>query len=197
MRQITAPARDLVTITAGLILAADVAAVLNWATMRYFVAIAFILALLHAVILGTPAYLILRRRRPITALLCGTAGAVIGALPITILTLLPVLLPSGTDAADGPAFPTIVVTGMPHAATLRKWMKLPLWFGLHGALAGIAFFAVVRLVYVGAGWTRRMSAVVALIIGVTGAIFTIAPSLNDFSAMISSEVARRKSSHIP
>ena len=76
------------------------------------IAIGFLVALAHALLLGLPAYLLVAWRGAPTRNVAMLAGAIIGALPVTVLTL----------ASDGPTFvlPAIL-------------------FGFCGCLGGAAF----------------------------------------------------------
>jgi len=101
----------------------------------------FAIALGHAVILGLPAFLLGRSLERINLISSAVVGFVIGAGPITLLTLLS--LGSNTSASiDG--VPTIV-NGIP---TLVGWLYQLLSltsFGGFGVLGGIAFFLVLKL----------------------------------------------------
>jgi len=56
----------------------------------------------------------------------------------------------------------------------EPWAGLVL-FALHGAIAGAAFFLVMRLTRFGPGWKRRASSFALLGIVLTILIFTVAP----------------------
>jgi hypothetical protein len=102
---------------------------------------ALIIALGHAVILGLPAFLLGRSLGRVDLISSMIVGFVIGAGPITLLTLLS--LGSNSSASiDG--VPTII-NGFP---TLAGWLyQLLSWmsFGGFGALGGITFFLILKL----------------------------------------------------
>jgi hypothetical protein len=168
--------KNIFVFAIAILLSADAAALFGWSVLRYLAVPVFIIALLHGLILGLPTYLIVRRSRSVTALLCTLGGLCIGALPILTITLLRSLVPN--DAQDAPNAYTITV--------IEPWSDVIL-FGLHGAIAGLTFFLALRFISNESGWQRRMSG--ALLAGVilTGLIVTMAPRLEDAAHAVSGE----------
>lgn len=105
------------------------------------ITIVFVIALGHAVILGLPAFLLGRSIQRINLISSTAVGFVIGAGPITLLTLFS-LGSNGSASING--VPTII-NGMPTSAgwlyDLLSWIS----FGGFGALGGIAFFLILKL----------------------------------------------------
>ena len=100
---------------------------------------AFVVAILHAVPLGLPSYLALRRRGWANL---GTAiftGACAGVTPIGLLTLWPV---AHASAYSGGAWQAI--DGVRTAAGWIEWSKLAGFLAANGAAAGAAFWATIR-----------------------------------------------------
>ncbi len=180
--------KNIFVFAIAILLSADAAALFGWSVLRYLAVPVFIIALLHGLILGLPTYLIVRRSRSVTALLCTLGGLCIGALPILTITLLRSLVPN--DAQDAPNAYTITVT-VPYrppafGSLIEPWSDVIL-FGLHGAIAGLTFFLALRFISNESGWQRRMSG--ALLAGVilTGLIVTMAPRLEDAAHAVSGE----------
>ena len=94
--------------------------------------IAFIVALIHAVVLGLPAYLLLRRWFRLNYANATAAGLVIGALPIFVYLVLTGL---ETEAAY-PGYDFSL------AAQLRDGAWMAGIFGVLGAIGGLAFRGV-------------------------------------------------------
>ena len=100
-----------------------------------------VIALGHAVILGLPTFLLLRSVGRVNLITSTAVGFVIGAGPITFLTLLS-LGSNGSASING--VPTII-NGVP---TLTGWLyQLQSWmlFGGLGALGGLTFFLILEL----------------------------------------------------
>lgn len=113
---------------------------INWAV---FTAIAFAIALLHALILGLPAFTALRRRGYTQWWLAVVGGFIVGLLPTTILVILTSLNQSPGSSSGGSAGMDVV-----------NGVTTPLgWFhafggaciaGVFGVSGGLAFWAVWR-----------------------------------------------------
>lgn len=113
----------------ALVLAAAAAAVLAGATVSVrLVPIAFKVALFHAFVLGLPAFLVLRSKRPVTWFVCVVAGFAIGAVPTGLWTVLASLGQAYAPSGDA-------LGGLRFTSTL----------GAYGAVAGLVFWLSLRL----------------------------------------------------
>jgi hypothetical protein len=105
--------------------------------------ISFTIALGHALGLGLPFFAIFKVRHWINIFSCIGCGFVIGALPVGVFTWPLAYWSAGGHASiDGIA---TVVDGVPTAAGWFYYAQSVGFFGLFGALAGLAFWAVLRL----------------------------------------------------
>lgn len=102
----------------------------------------FVVALAHALLLGAPLYLLARRvgwATPINAL---WVGALIGAVPVTVL-----LLAGGTPDFSSSGGVATVVGGV---RTMAGWFELlaaAAFFGFWGAAGGLVFWWVLKLLH--------------------------------------------------
>jgi uncharacterized membrane protein YvlD (DUF360 family) len=95
------------------------------------------IALLHAFVLGLPAYLVLRRFRALGWWSAALGGFVVGAAPIALLTLRPIYdFEYGADV--------LVIHGHYTAAGWRSYAVAAATGGVYGAVGGLACWLVIR-----------------------------------------------------
>ena len=131
--------RHFLAFVAAAFVAAAVSAIGSGAP-EMFVA-AFLVALVHVLVLAMPIYLFLRTRTRPTLPRILAGAFLIGALPILLLVLA-FPMPEGSDAWGGG-----VQTVRDGARTWQGWLELLSgagWFGLFGACGGLAFWLVLR-----------------------------------------------------
>lgn len=103
----------------------------------------FIVALLHAVILGLPLFLALRARFSVGIVACALGGFGVGAIGIAILGLLGMFGNGSYNASTG-GVPTIV-NGGPTLAGLLEYALSVGMMGLVGLAGGLTFWLAMRL----------------------------------------------------
>lgn len=131
--------RHFLAFLAAAVVAAAVPAIGSW-SLGVFV-YAFLVALVHVLVLAMPIYLFLRvRTRPtLPRILAGSF--LIGALPILLLVFA-FPMSEGSNAWSGG-----VQTIRDGVRTWQGWLELLTgvgWFGLFGAFGGLAFWLVLR-----------------------------------------------------
>lgn len=137
---ISAVAVTLVVTVQG---AAEIEEPLNIVVLSQTVSVAritFFVALAHAVLLGVPAYLLLRPRLRVGFIACCIGGFAVGAVPLGILGLFTMTML--TSASTG-GTPTVVN----HVPTLAGWIEYAEgvgWAGLLGLIGGVAFWIGLR-----------------------------------------------------
>ena len=122
-------------VTLGLIVAALAAAaptIILGPIAVFVLPFSLAVALAHAFILGLPAYLVLRRRRPLDYGVSTIAGFVIGFVPVLVLVTLISMPNSGSFTGETST-----------AAWFREIIGLPIIFGLLGSMGGLVFRRVV------------------------------------------------------
>lgn len=133
--------RNVALHAAGLVLAAGAGAAAGVAVtnlgLRTF-SIAFIFALAHAVLLGLPFYILLRRRGRPRWWMALVGGFGVGALPIALLALVP-----AADQASSGGIATII-NGSRTPAGWLEYLLLVVGAGGLGAIGGLAFGLTVR-----------------------------------------------------
>lgn len=107
----------------------------------------FVAALAHALVFGLPLYFLLRLSRSIGIAACAIGGFLLGAVPLSALTL---MISSGRyDASTGDT-PT-VVNGVRTAAGWIEFAQDAGILGLYGLAGGLTFWAAMRLAGQGMG----------------------------------------------
>lgn len=104
----------------------------------------FFVALAHALVLGVPLFLLLRRKAWANGFSATAAGFGIGCLPVGVLTWPLRLAGSGSNSWIGPERIPTVVDGVPTSAGWLAYGELVVQFGGYGALAGLAFWLAIR-----------------------------------------------------
>jgi len=107
------------------------------------VPLAFAMAMLHALVLGLPLLLIFKSTRWVNFISCTCMGAVIGALPVAVLTW-PMGFWRNLKQSTVNGLPT-VVDGLPTAAGWSYYFQTVLYLALLGALAGTAFWIALKI----------------------------------------------------
>lgn len=103
----------------------------------------FIVALVHAVVLGLPLFLALRSRSSVGIVACALGGFGIGAVGIALLGLLGMFGNGSYNASTG-GVPTIV-HGVPTLAGLVEYAASVGQMGLVGLTGGLTFWLAMRL----------------------------------------------------
>jgi hypothetical protein len=103
----------------------------------------FIVALLHAVMLGLPLFLVLRARFSVGVVACALGGFGIGAIGIALLGLFGMFGNGSYNASTG-GVPTIV-NGVPTLAGLLEYAVGVGEMGLIGLVGGLIFWLAMRL----------------------------------------------------
>jgi hypothetical protein len=127
----------LATLVAAPLAAAVVTALL--VKSPFFAPFGFILALPHAVALGLPTYRLAQRLRLAGFAAAVICGALIGAIPIGLLTVWSV---PGSSAYDEGAWQ--VVDDVRTSAGWVQWGKLVGFLAANGSAGGAAFWATIR-----------------------------------------------------
>jgi len=104
--------------------------------------ISFFVALAHAIILGLPTYLFLRRLHLTNWWVSPIFGFIIGSVPSAIFTWPLTHSPVGYTAWDGKAMVDYVVNGVPTKAGWIQYFQSVCGVGLLGMLSGLAAWAV-------------------------------------------------------
>jgi len=104
-------------------------------------AIAFYIALGHAILLGLPLFLILRSRQWINAISSTVGGFIVGVIPGGVLSW-PLTPGGGSVSIRG--VPT-VVDGIPTAAGWAQYLEILFYLGCFGAVAGFVFWLVLKV----------------------------------------------------
>jgi hypothetical protein len=100
--------------------------------------IAFIIALVHAIALGLPGYLLLRRKNLVRWWTSGVCGFVVGCVPAAIITI-PIQLSNASFKADGVP---MIVNGVVTLAGWISYIEGVLEFGAYGLSGGLAAWSV-------------------------------------------------------
>lgn len=136
--------------------------------------LAFMVAAAHAVLLGVPLFLFVRRRRPHVGIAaCAFGGFVVGALPFGVLDFVSML---SVQNASTDGQPTII-NGVP---TLLFWIEHGRTVGLAGLLGvvgGLSFWAAMRL----SGSSRQSWTVVSVAVLLSSGVFILPVVVRDRS----------------
>jgi hypothetical protein len=108
-------------------------------------AFTFAIALGHAVLLGLPLFLVFQSMGWINVMSCVVVGFAVGAAPAGVLTW-PMQHPALHTNASVDGVPTII-NGIITAAGWVSYVSPLIYFGLYGALGGIAFWVI--LIWIG------------------------------------------------
>lgn len=101
----------------------------------------FIVAVAHALVLGLPAFLLVRSTRRVRVGTCALGGFLIGAVPFGVLAMISMI---GLQSASSGGKPT-VINGVP---TLAGWIEYAYAVGstgLFGLAGGLTFWVAMRL----------------------------------------------------
>lgn len=134
----------------------------------------FAVAVAHALLLGLPLFLLVRRMRSRVGIVaCVLGGFVVAAIPFGILALISMF---GVQTASSGGQPT-VVNGVPTLAGWVQYVRIVGLAGLLGLVGGLAFWVAVRPSRSNAQSWRIISAAAVLTCG----IFTLPVVVKDRS----------------
>lgn len=105
-------------------------------------AVFFLFGFVHGVVLGLPAYLILRWRAIDTAISCSLAGMLVGALPVGAL-LYPRDRPQRGSGSSVNGIPMTIDGITTPEAWASYWQGIA-FFAVLGGVAGLVFWAYAR-----------------------------------------------------
>jgi hypothetical protein len=109
-----------------------------WIRTRGFFAICVLLSAAHVIVLGIPAYMILRWRNAVRWWSTIASGFVLGAIPLGVVSSWPPGGPPGASANfDGVS---TLVNGVPTLAGWLQYFQSIAFFGACGAAAATAFW---------------------------------------------------------
>jgi hypothetical protein len=103
---------------------------------------AFAVAIAHAVLLGQPVFVVFYRKGWVNAVTCTGGGAAIGALPCGLFAW---PWNPGSGFSSWSHNTPKIIDGVPTAAGWLEYAELTGMFALHGALAGLVFWLVLKL----------------------------------------------------
>jgi len=117
-----------------------------WVRIRNFTIPVFFVSAAHVVVLGAPAFLLLRYLKRINWLSARVAGFVLGCIPVGLFFWPLRYASPGSSAAYGSGGHMVqtMVNGVPTFAGWLSWARLVGFMGLLGACAGLAFWLVWR-----------------------------------------------------
>ena len=101
----------------------------------------FIVAVVHALVLGLPLFHLLRSMRRVGIASCALGGFLIGAVPFGVLALISMI---GLQSASSGGKPT-VINGVPALAGWIDYAFAPGSAGLFGLAGGLTFWVAMRL----------------------------------------------------
>jgi len=113
-----------------------------WVRTGNFLIICVAISSLHVVLLGLPAYAFLRWRNAVRWWSTIPSGFVLAAIPIAFWSW-PLRYPELRTTASFNGVQTMI-DGVPTAAGWWQYMESVAFFGLCGALSGLAFWLVLR-----------------------------------------------------
>ena len=113
-----------------------------WVRTANFLALCFAVSALHVVLLGAPAYALLRWKKLVSWRSTVATGCVLATLPVSLMTW-PLQFPELKTTASFNGVSTIV-EGVPTAAGWMQYFEGVLFFSACGALSGLAFWLVWR-----------------------------------------------------
>lgn len=112
-----------------------------WVRTCRFIALCALIAAAHVIVLGIPAYAILRWRNAVRWWSTVASGFILGALPVATVSW-PLGSPPGASASiDGVS---TLVDGVPTLAGWLQYLESVAFFGVCGAAAATAFWLVAR-----------------------------------------------------
>jgi hypothetical protein len=134
----------------------------------------FTVAIAHALLLGLPLFLLVRRGRSRAGIVaCALGGFVVAAIPIGALALLSMI---GVQSASSDGQPT-VVNGVPTLAGWLQYARLVGLTGLLGLIGGLAFWATTQR----SGSARLSWSVVSAAALLTSSVFVLPLVVRDRS----------------
>jgi hypothetical protein len=113
-----------------------------WVRTANFLTLCVTVSALHVVLLGAPAYALLRWKKLVSWWSTLATGFVLATLPVSLITW-PLRFPELKTTASFNGVSTIV-EGVPTAAGWMQYFEGVLFFGACGALSGLAFWLVWR-----------------------------------------------------
>lgn len=130
------------------VLAASLAPALVFAAMSgsfALLTVAFVIALAHAVVLGLPLFLLLRRKGWVNGVSTTIGGLIVGATPVAVLTWPLRYSDLRSNSWIGPDRVQTMIDGAPTVAGWLQYAQGSLYLGAFGLLGGLAFWATLRL----------------------------------------------------
>jgi hypothetical protein len=117
-----------------------------WVRIRAVAAPVLLVSAAHVVILGAPAFLLLRYLKRINWLSTCIAGFILGCIPIGVFAWPLRYASPGSSSAhwSGGHMVQTMVNGAPTFAGWLSWARLVGFFGVLGACGGLAFWLVWR-----------------------------------------------------
>ena len=114
-----------------------------WLRIRNFAILSSFVSLSHVVVLGLPAFFLLRHLRAVTWYSSAAAGFALACIPIGLFTW-PLGYPPGSSAShsvNGKMVATLV-NGIPTVSGWLDWLWGMAFMGLLGAVGGLSFWLV-------------------------------------------------------